>query len=533
MRVIPDSVELAVLGGGINGAAVASLASELGYRTVLFEKRDYGSGTSSKSSKLIHGGLRYLETGQFDLVRESLLEREALLRSRPHLVKSLPFLMPSYSGDLRPTWMLRAGMVLYDVLATTSTLPRPEWLSPREAQRRASTLRTAGLRGAGLYYDAQVDDARLVLEEILDAEELGTVCANHRAVTELSESAAGCVLTYRDELTGALGSVRARGVVVAAGPWTDKIRAELLGYGRALLRPTRGTHLVLREPLSEFAVVCASPVDGRIFFAIPWRDTTLIGTTDDDDNGDPDSVAPTAEDVSYLLDSAQSYFPERRLKQSDVVGAFAGLRPLIASGGQAASAVSREADIVCAGHMVFIVGGKLTTYRAVARRALASVARVLGAPQQSAPSPRAWLRSHAPRNERRLIRDAASNLSARGVPQALAVAVSEKHWRHVAELIRLLSDQPSLAEPLCTGCPALGVEVAVAVIREGALTLDDVLERRLGLGLDCQCRADAAEPAARLAAGFLGWSDERCAEEVERFRKNGPTGCQLEPARRL
>ncbi|HSG00120.1 MAG TPA: glycerol-3-phosphate dehydrogenase/oxidase, partial [Vicinamibacterales bacterium] len=365
-----SNVDVLVIGGGITGAGVARDAARRGLVTALVDRGDFASGTSSRSSRLIHGGIRYLEYKEWHLVFEASRERRRLRRLAPHLVRPLPFLIPAYRGSRVPPWKLLAGLWLYDLLATFRNVRRHDWLGKQAVGRREPGLRDRDLVGAGVYYDAQCDDARLTLATVRDAAAHGARVLNYASVKEFRLADGrirGAVI--RDELSGEEITVQARQVVNATGPWADHVRR--LGDPRCtpIVRLTRGTHIaVARERLGNHgAVTLTSPVDGRVFFVLPWRHLTYIGTTDVD-FGDPDGVRPTGNDVTYLLSSANALFPGSRLASEDVWCAWAGLRALVRGApGQPESTVSREhlIDQLPCG-LLSIVGGKLTTYRAMA-----------------------------------------------------------------------------------------------------------------------------------------------------------------------
>ncbi|MGH8721239.1 MAG: glycerol-3-phosphate dehydrogenase/oxidase, partial [Burkholderiales bacterium] len=318
----PDAAafDVLVIGGGITGAGIARDAALRGFRTALVDKADFGGGTSSHSSRLIHGGIRYLEHAQFRLVFEASRERRVLLRIAPHLVRPLRFLFPVYRGARVPAWKLRAGMWLYDLLAAFRNVKRHRWLGARQARRLVPGLRDRGLAGAALYYDAQVDDARLVLATVRAAARAGALVANYAEVTSLLKPD-GRVrgATIRDVTSGETRYVRALTVVNAGGPWGDAIRRLDEPDAPALLRLTKGAHVaVARSRLGtgdpegrQHGVTLFSPIDGRVFFVLPWRELAYVGTTDTDVDGtSPDGIRVTAADVRYLLRSANAAFPD-------------------------------------------------------------------------------------------------------------------------------------------------------------------------------------------------------------------------------
>jgi glycerol-3-phosphate dehydrogenase len=511
---IPRAADLAILGGGINGAGLARLAAAQGWSVVLFEKGDYASGTSGKSTKLVHGGLRYLEHGHVGLVYESLRERAALLGTVPHLTRPLGFLLPCYRGDPRPPWKLRAGLVLYDLLAGSRNQNRHTWLSATAARALAPGLREDGRVGCGLYFDAQVNDARLVLEDVLHAERLGAVCLNHCPVVAVDELRSGGVsVSYRHLSSGEAGSVVARCLAIAGGPWTDRVVSGLLGRSSHLLRTTRGTHLVLPRLLERHAVLATSPRDGRVFFVIPWMTQTLVGTTDIDDSGNPDDTRPAEEEIAYLLDGVSHYFPSARLSRDSVVAAFSGLRPLVRAQARHASSVSREDRIFREGSIVTIVGGKLTTYRVMARRALGSVRAVLGSSRPDVPgwpSPERAPRLPSPREQ-------ATWAAQYRIPPDTCRHLAATYGAAAVQVLERIRMDGSLREPLAEGRAEILAQVVHAALAEHAVHLDDALLRRLDAGYLPGRTGPLAQRAARVMAQALGWDEQRQREEWARY----------------
>ncbi len=392
MAATAPAYDLVVIGGGITGAGIARDAALRGMKVALFEKSDYASGTSSKSSKLIHGGLRYLEHGEIRLVFESVSERNVQTRVAPHLVRPLPFLIPIYQG-VRPGFeVMNLGLWIYDSLAMFR-VPRLHraFRGTKAALALEPQLQPAGLRGVLEYYDCATDDARLVLENAIDAISLGAECHTYTEVVRFERGADRRItgVAVRDRLTGREWSVTARAVILAAGAWTDEMiqKFELSRDGakpRPLLRRTKGVHIVLpreRLPLAR-AITLISPVDGRVMFALPWRDRSVLGTTDTDFEGTADDVAADADDVKFLCDSGNGYFPGANLQPEDVIATWAGLRPLIAPppkvDGVDESSVSREHEIFTRSDgLVIIAGGKLTTYRRMARETVGKTLELL------------------------------------------------------------------------------------------------------------------------------------------------------------
>ena len=425
-------VDLLVIGGGIHGACVARDAALRGLSVTLVEKDDLASGTSSRSSKLIHGGLRYLETGQFGLVREALKEREILLRTAPTLVRPLDFVLPFYEGDERPPWMLRTGLTLYDYLAGRGHSRHV--VHERDALLAAfPSIPRDGLNGGAWFADAQMDDALLVVANAMDAVRAGATIRTDTEVTALSSG--------RAQLSDG-DTIEARVIVNAAGPWVDVVRARGAGAPAPSLRLTRGTHVVVPSLTRDFALLLFAQEDGRVFFILPWGTCSLVGTTDSDDDADPDQVRPAADDVRYLWSEIQQRWPNLDPSAS-TLRVFAGLRPLARSGRDRPWDNSREARLLVEGGMISLVGGKYTTARRLAERAVDLVVRRL----DRRFDPCATATRMLPAIEANVAISAAS----------VAHAVDEQFTRHVADFVFrrsalwLDADDARRAAPLVAG----------------------------------------------------------------------------------
>lgn len=379
-RMAGEEWDLVVVGGGIHGAGVARDASLRGLKVALVEKGDFAGGTSSKSSKLIHGGLRYLEQFDFGLVRESCRERRILLDIAPHLVKPLPFLFPIYKGD-RPPWMVRIGMTLYDALSMFRNVGRHRMLTPREALALEPALKPQSLCGAAKYWDCQENDARFCLANVIDAAENGATCANHVEVREFgSTSGRLAFAVVEDRISESRFEIRAKAFVNAGGPWVDRIANLANSHSTIQLRPTKGIHLVARRLTEGHGLLLQAIQDKRVFFVIPWGDGhSLIGTTDTDFKGDPDCVEAKCRDVEYLLEATNHALPSLALTKDDVLSTFAGLRPLLGHPGGKPSDLTRKHQLKTSpSGLISIVGGKYTTYRAVAEEVVDLVCNRLG-----------------------------------------------------------------------------------------------------------------------------------------------------------
>ncbi|HEX3623378.1 MAG TPA: glycerol-3-phosphate dehydrogenase/oxidase [Acidimicrobiales bacterium] len=509
-RLAADTFDVLVIGGGITGAGVALDAASRGLRTALVEREDFGSGTSSRSSKLVHGGLRYLSQGDYRLVAQALAERQRLLHNAPHLVRPLPFLVPAYGSRARMR-AVSSALWLYDATGgfRIGTLHRR--ISATEALAHTPALRAEGLVGAHLYLDAQADDARLALtvarSAVLDH---GAVAANHAGVTELLRGAGGRVTGARMSADGAEFDVRAAAVVSATGVWADALRAD----GTRSIRPAKGVHLTLPAELvrTDVALVLTAPADGRSIFVVPWAgsDRVYVGTTDTDYDGPLDNPVCTAADTDYLLGALNAALSST-VTPDDVVGSWAGLRPLVADAGAGAGS-GRSADLsrrhrvgVGADGLVTIAGGKLTTYRAMAEDTVDAVQAALG-------------RRVTPCRTRRLALHGAPPVARAGSPPRDDHLVG-RHGTDARVVAAMVDAHPNLGEPLVGTLPYLRAEAVYAARYEMACSVDDVLARRTrSLILARDASAAAAPDVAGLLARELGWSVTEAAADVERYR---------------
>lgn len=521
-----EPVDVLVIGGGITGAAIARDAALRGFRTALVEKGDFGSGTSSVSSRLIHGGLRYLEQYDFHLVLEASRERRVLLRIAPHLVRPLPFVFPVYRGARVPSWKLRCGLWLYDVLAAFRNVRVHRWLGRKATLRLEPGLRDKDLRAAGLYYDAQTDDARLVLATMRSAAQAGAQVANYaEAVSLVKPDGHVRGATVRDLLSGDIRTVRSLIVVNACGPWVDQLRRLDEPDASPVLRLTKGAHVAVpRQRLGNtHAITMTSPIDGRVMFVLPWEDAeqSYIGTTDTDEDVSPDDVRATAEDVVYLLRSANAFFPLARLSPHDVVATWAGLRALLRPDGHLApSQVSREHRIIeSASGLLTIAGGKLTTHRVMAQELVDRVAARLGGLDGRPRAPHAPThRLPLPGGETADLDGLAKAAVERGASEAIARHLVGRYGSEAAAVLNLVDRDRALGGRIVAGRPELWAEVVHAIEREMAVRLSDVLVRRLHLFYKTRDQAVPATSAvADRMAGSLGWDASRRAEELAAY----------------
>lgn len=533
-----EEVDILVVGGGITGAGIARDAARRGMRVALVEQDDLAYGTSSRSSKLVHGGLRYLEQYEFSLVFESVSERRILMDLAPHIVNPLGFLFPVYRGSRRNLFVINAGMWLYDGMSLFRSPKIHRNLKASEVAEEEPAVRQEGLKGAPLYYDCATDDARLTLETALDAVGQGAVVVTHaRAQSFLKEdNGRVCGVTVKDMRSGELKEVRAAVVINATGPWTDKTLAMSAPRQHALLRPTKGVHVVVdhaRLPLSN-AVVCFHPTDRRVLFAIPWGDRTYIGTTDTDHEGEPGEEHATRADVDYLLAASNHHFPDHQLDEGDVIATWAGLRPLIApppedgDDDMHASQVSREHQILVGQDgLVTIAGGKLTTYRRMAGEVVDTAVRLLQLSGRLAREPK------PPRTDREPLPGAIGwpadddhekvaakivDAGAPHVPLDVARNLADTYGMRGLPIARRCKADRRLAQRLTQGRPEILAQVDVAVDEELAATVSDVLIRRTQMFYRALDQGLGAAPAvAARMAELIGWDDAERARAVEDF----------------
>jgi glycerol-3-phosphate dehydrogenase len=524
-RLTSARFDVVVIGGGITGAGIARDAALRGLSVALLEADDWASGTSSRSSRLVHGGVRYLEHGHLHLVFESSRERRALLRLAPHLVRPLQFTWPVYRGARVPRWKLVAGLFLYDALALFRNVGNHRPLSTAGVLAAEPALRREGLAGGAQYWDAATDDARLTLATVLGAREAGAVTVNHvlvEGIAQRDRRATG--VRVRDRLTGHELAIDARVVVNAAGPWSDEVRRLDEPDAAGAVRGTKGVHvLVSRSRVgNRAALTLVAPQDGRVMFALPAGsagDFAMIGTTDTRTNEHPAGVRASSDDVAYLLGAANHFFPEARLTSADVTSAWAGIRPL-ASGGwsgrrgtgagtDAAASASREHAIATSPTgVISITGGKLTTYRAMAAEVVDAVQSALGVARTGAGTLVHPLPGGAMPSLSAELSDAARATGDEAVATRLVRAFGTR-WR---EVWALAERDGTLAERVVPGRPYLLAELRWAMREEEASTLADLLVRRTHVAFETP---DAGRAAARAIAPVLGF-DERAVAEYER-----------------
>jgi glycerol-3-phosphate dehydrogenase len=533
-RLENDVVDVLVVGGGVTGAGAALDAASRGLSVGLLEARDWAAGTSSRSSKLIHGGLRYLEQLAFPLVHEALSERARLVQTiAPHLVTPLPFLLPLTA----PVWQRAyygAGVALYDVLGAALTnerqIPRHRHLSRKATLAAFPGLRGDVVRGAIRYWDAQVDDARHTLAVVRSAAGYGARVLSSARVTGLLRDGGGSGapvvgVQVADLADGSSFSVRARSVVAATGVWSDDIGAMLGDSAPSLrVRASKGVHLVVPRSAIDTADLTAAGATQAglilrtttsVLFVIPWGERWIIGTTDTPWRLDRDHPAASSADIAYLLDQVNRVLV-RPVTPDAILGVYAGLRPLLAGESDETSRLSREHAVVTpVPGLVLVAGGKYTTYRVMAEDAVdAAVAGLPGVPPSRT--------AHLPlvgAHQWDVVRDSAPQLATGwGLPEQTVSRLLRRHGDRIGDVLELARSRPELARPL-TGAPGyLAAEVVHAVTAEGALHLDDVLTRRTRVSIETGHRGvESAPEVAALMAAALGWDEERTAREVEHY----------------
>ncbi len=533
-----EHFDVLVIGGGITGAGVALDAASRGYSVALVERNDFAIGTSSRSSKLVHGGLRYLENFDLGLVREALLERQLMVALAPHLVKPLQLVVPSFGGQ-RPDRVLGLGLNTYDAMSldrrggrgrrerrtrrnivqedTYWSPDRHRIITGDEVKELLPAVAKREPTGGYLFYDCQTDDVRLVLTVLGEAERFGAVSANRINVLELKENeGVTSGVEVRDQLSGEEFSIEADNVVNATGVWADQIRPDEL-HDEAevpIIKPSRGTHIIFSHedlPLVSGAIV---PVgDGRRIFALPWLGHSLIGTTDNDYEGDINHVSPAGADIEYLLDAVNGFFATE-LKRSDIAGAYAGVRPLISTGDSKKSVdISRKAELYeTSSGMVTITGGKLTTWRRMAKM---TVDRLVERDGRVAPCRTEEIPLGFAINSDDLVRR-------EGVDEAAYAPLAARYGYAANDVLALVDERPELAQPIVEGLPDLMAEVVQAARLEQAQSVSDVLLRRTRLGLlaareICSEGSDVPDRVAALLGTELGWSPAEIEQAATQF----------------
>ena len=517
MTAVEPQYDLAVIGAGINGAGIARDAALRGLKVIILDKNDMCSGCSAISSRLIHGGLRYLEYGEIPLVYESLHERRYLRLTAPHLVEPLRITIPVYAGARRGPLLIRLGMLAYDLLSLRKTVPNHEMLSGAKMHAEEPGLKAEGLRAAARYYDAQVTFAeRLVLENLLAARSAGAEVRTHCEATRLTvEDGAVHSLVFQDQ-DGTEQVVRAKAVVNAAGPWVDRVLDMAPTRTKRLIGGTKGSHIIVGgfsgAPKDAFYVEAAA--DGRPFFIIPWNGQYLIGTTDIRYGEDLDHIRASGAEVDYLLTETNRVFPQAALSREDIHYAYAGVRPLPFKEAGPESAITRRHIIKVnkgiARGLVSIIGGKLTTYRNLAEQTVDKIARIqrLKLPRcrtRDADLPGAWGIDRA----RELLNDLGV-LSEAGIARLLSI-----YGGRAAGVADLAGSNSELARALDAEGSALAAEVVFAMREEFALELTDIVFRRMMVGFNADQGRTLYTDIAAIAAVEAGWSPDHEMQQLD------------------
>ena len=506
--------DLLIIGGGIVGAGIARDAAMRGLKAALVEQGDFAGGASSKTSKLIHGGLRYLEHGHLRLVFESLRERRTLKTIAPALVHPLPLMVPVYQGGARPAWKVSLGLSLYDLLAWGRNTRSHRMVPARKAVALESELRQEGLRAAGVFQDCQMDDARLCLANILQAAAFGAVCCNYVRLRALLKSGGRvCGGAVEDIDTGRSIEVQARVVVNAAGPWADRVRQLSDASAAQRLAPTKGSHLILPR-LTQHALFVEARKDRRMFFILPWGEHSLVGTTERLVDGALEDLRASSDEVGYLLEEVQRALPGRHLTEDDVIATYAGARPLLAYAGTSSRA-SREHRIEedQAG-LVSVMGGKYTTYRLMAQQAVDGLMR----------------RHHWTGD--RCLTDQISVLEAvhpvtadhwqditRTIDPDLLARLLTRYGAAAARILQLLAREPALGRRVCLHHEEIAAEIVHAFEQELACTVTDVLARRTRIAWSSCQGLDLLSTVVDLFQRYGGLTEEQVAAQVDAYHR--------------
>jgi glycerol-3-phosphate dehydrogenase len=495
--------DLIVVGGGATGVGVAIDAAARGYGVLLLEQHDFGKGTSSRSTKLVHGGVRYLEQGNLSLVMEALRERGLLLENAPHLVRNLGFVVPTYDWWESPFYGV--GLKIYNMLAGKYGFGASRVLSKEETLERLPTINTEGLRGGVIYFDGQFDDARLLIHLVATASEQGAALLNYAPVTGVLKDNDGFVngVRFRDLESGGDLEARARVVINATGPFSDAFRALADPAVQPIVAPSQGVHLVFDGSFlaSKTAIMVPHTSDGRILFAIPWHGHVVVGTTDTPIETTSLEPAAFEQEIEFILQTASLYLAKKPAR-ADILSVFAGIRPLVKADGAAnTSSLSRSHTIrIENSGMITICGGKWTTYRHMAEDCVNQAATFARLPERACPTESLNIHGHLPNAERY---------------GTLSVYGSD-----AAKIRGLMESNPALAVPLCGSLPYTAAEIVWAAREEMARTVEDALARRTrALFLNARAAIEMAERTAELMARELGRSKEWEAEQVAEFRK--------------
>ena len=517
-RLKSQQFDILIVGGGITGAGIVRDATMRGYKTALIDKGDFASGTSSKSSRLIHGGVRYLEQFEFGLVFEASRERRVLWQIAPHLATPLPFLFPVYKDASilrRFPLMINIGLWMYDGLALFRNYKNHRMYSPKQIGEMMRGFHIDEIGGGALYYDGQVDDARLTLETIRTGHRYGAEIANYVQVDALLKEDGQIIgVKAHDVLGGEQLEIRARVVVNSTGPWADTLLQLDDPNAHKRMRPTKGVHIVVpREKIGGENAVAFTVPDGRLMFTIPWGQFTVVGTTDTDYDSDFDRVYADVADVDYIIKAANHAFPGSQITKSDVISTWAGLRPLVSQLGKSTSGTSREHEIwATESGLVTIAGGKLTTYRSMAEQLVDVVVRQLRDKHNIAPK-QACATARVP------LVDVEAVAMSDGLPQDVKDHLIHNHGPEAGRVTEMIQRDPKLGQRIIEDLPYIWAEVPYAIENEMAMTVDDVLERRMHLLTEARDLGIGAAPQVAQRLGeFLDWGKTQVDQNLGAFQ---------------
>jgi glycerol-3-phosphate dehydrogenase len=518
----PDKTyDVIVIGGGITGAGSARDAALRGLSTLLLEKRDYASGVSSKTTRLVHGGLRYLANFELDLVAEALRERAVLRRQCPYLITPMPILIPIYRGDPHGRAAISVGIHLYELLSRERDIPHYFTAGRERTLALEPRLEQEGLKGSALFYDHQiVQPERLVIENIVAAREAGAEVSNYASVERFEEEEEGVLVTVKDVLSNVVRTVRSRVVINAGGPWVDRVR-KAGGIDRTrIIHPTKGIHLVLPK-LSDQSLFVASK-DGRMFFIIPLDRWSLIGTTDTNYDGDLDEVHADASDVDYLLAESRRVLPGLNIARESILYTYAGIRPLAYSGEQE-SKISRKHRVIPegrTGRIITIAGGKYTTYRNMAEDVVDAVCKKLGRPT-ACTTAREPLPGSLPSEMEEYLHEAVPQLAARyHAGKELVEHLVHIYGSRAENVLRLMQDDRRLSEAVSPQSRDVYAQVLYGVREEGARTVSDIVLRRMRLSITPSRGEQQVESIAAIAGTELDWNDDERRHWIDEFRQD-------------
>ncbi|MDH5361897.1 MAG: glycerol-3-phosphate dehydrogenase [Aigarchaeota archaeon] len=534
-RMKGTEFDVVVLGGGVTGAGIARDAAARGLKVALLEKGDFGSGTSSRSTRLIHGGLRYLRYFKLGLVYESSKERETLREIAPHLVHPLSFVIPVYEKGPDSMLKIRFGLWLYDILARFRNVRRHRVVNPDKAIEMEPEIRRNALKGAAIYFDSKTDDARLTLLTVISAFRMGAVVANYIEVVDvLKEKERAVGVRVRDKISGRESEVRGKIMVNVTGPWVDDISKMDDPSCQKKLRLTKGIHLmVMREKIeNKNAVVMNALKDQRNVFVLPFGSRSLVGTTDTDFEGEPDQVYAEREDVDYLLETVNEYFPGCDLTTEDVISTWAALRPLVDTEAASEYEASREYKITeSSSGLITMAGGKLTAHRSMAMKAVDYAVKRLERrhgirPEKECETDRVPLEGGAIGNFDSYLKEETTRAKDEaGLDEETVAHLVGRYGSNYTKLLDMLKEKPELRQRIVNDLPYIWAELPYAVEHEMAMTLSDFFFRRTRIGYEDWDQGMAiSRRVAEVMAKHLGWDSEDVKKHIRAYKREVDEG---------